>query len=123
MQSGRTPVRFHALDCLSQAEAFHTMPKDVRDNFARKTSWRNALTQPKRSLVLACPWDGEDFVKAYLEVKRIIGELKPDVLAVDPIFGPAVSAATDSSVTFHLLMPTTMKDAYSGPDSLWRLPA
>ena len=117
--ANRSPIHFHALNSPSQSECFDTMPKDVIDNFATKISWRSMRSQPARSLTLACPWNGEQFVSAYNEVKRVIGEVKPDVLGVDPIFAPAVAASRDSGVKFHLLMPTTMKDACSGPDALW----
>jgi hypothetical protein len=59
---------------------------------------------------VAQPWTGPEFVTIYKETCRIIDEVDPHVIAVDPILSPAITACRHLGLHFVILAPNTIKD-------------
>jgi hypothetical protein len=56
------------------------------------------------------PWSGAEYVGIYRSVIRILHDVRPDVVAIDPALGPATTACRHLGDRFLVLAPNTMKD-------------
>jgi len=56
------------------------------------------------------PYENEEFAVNYREVERVLGEVGPDVTAVDPLFTPALTLCHHKKVNWLVLAPNTVKD-------------
>lgn len=119
---GRSPIQFHALQTPDIPQGFETLPQDVKDHFANRMTLTNCFAQSRRYFSLALPFTKEVYEQGYLEIKQLLKELEPDVVAVDPLMSAAICAMRDAGVNFHLLMPTPIREAYTGIDQLWTFP-
>jgi hypothetical protein len=58
----------------------------------------------------AMPWTGPQYVEIYRSVVQILQSVKPDVVAIDPAFAPAITACHHMGDKCVILSPDTIKD-------------
>ncbi|OAA67479.1 diacylglycerol o-acyltransferase [Cordyceps fumosorosea ARSEF 2679] len=71
-------------------------------------------------------WDGPGFMQVYRSFADIIDAVAPDLIVVDVLLSPAISAAWNSGVRFAYLSPNSIKDfaaSYQPLSMLWKWPA
>jgi hypothetical protein len=119
-------ITFHALPGPSYEEAI------VRE----KITWGQARHLPGLSgfgafikLLKKCvlPWIGPEYVQHYHNVLKIITELDPAFVVVDPLFSPAVDAVRSLNRSHAILSPNSFKDIFAAQQpmgrALWHYPA
>lgn len=56
------------------------------------------------------PWEPEEFVGLCEEVERIIDEVQPDLVVVEPMFNPGLTICHYRRMKWMVLCPNTIKD-------------
>lgn len=103
-------VRFHRLRGIDMKTAY---PRDeVLDSGleGRTPSFLDMPTILKICLHTTMPWSGKDYVEIYRSVIETMQKVKPDIIAVDPAFAPAITACRHMGERFLVLAPNTIKD-------------
>jgi hypothetical protein len=86
----------------------------------------NAAKKVHLLLRVTLPWTGPEFLEIYRSIVEIIQDVRPDIIAADPAFCPALTACQHLGVNFVILTPNTIKD-FSMPlqpngEALWKYP-
>jgi hypothetical protein len=71
-------------------------------------------------------WDGPSFMKVHDSVKAICDEVMPDLIVIDPLMAPAITAAWYHESPMCALSPNAIKETAWGsifPWSQWTYPA
>lgn len=72
------------------------------------------------------PWEPESYLSIYEECCELLRTLKPALVVVDPIFGPALDACVVLEQLYVVLSPNTFKDhttqEQAGAAGLWKYP-
>jgi hypothetical protein len=125
-----------------------TPPRPIIWHEIQATDYMTALLRPEHKLLLHIwlgpgffttplalwsimriiqPWTGEEFVQIFEETLRIVREVKPNIIAIDPILSPAITACRDSGIRFCVLAPNAIKDFAAGLQPggqvFWKYPA
>lgn len=117
---GRKPLIFHALGGTSHEDA--QKPLNEEHSLINGPGFWGMWPRVPHLITLACPWNGPDFVSAYVGVCDVLDEVRADVVAVDPIFGPALTAVRDRKENYHILSPVGFKDNVINLDLFWKIP-
>jgi len=67
------------------------------------------------------PWTGDEYLKLYHEMSKVIEEVKPDLAMVDVLFAPAIDACLGTGQKHIILSPTPFKGDQGGKN--FNLPA
>jgi len=123
-------------------------PRPVVWHEIHATDYMTALLRPEHKLILHVwlgpgllttplalwsimrlvqPWTGQEFVQIFEETLRIVREVRPNVIVIDPILSPAISACIDRGLRFCVLAPNTIKDfalaLQPSGQMFWKYPA
>jgi hypothetical protein len=73
------------------------------------------------------PWSGPDYFTLYEQILRIIDEVDPAVIALDPQFGPALDATKDKNQSHAIVSPNSLRDNFAQfqpwGGMFWKYPA
>ena len=132
------PIAFHPVAGLPMLQAWSRPEFEAEKDGSRHaqglwTAWRKMRVLLRVTL----PWTGPEFVVIFDSVSRILGEVDPHVVAVDPAFAPGltavrhyhhqqVPAGRGRKRRYVVLSPNTIKD-FAMPfqpnlEALWRYP-
>ncbi|KAK3899392.1 hypothetical protein C8A05DRAFT_36984 [Staphylotrichum tortipilum] len=123
------PIVFHALDGNDMVTAW-SRPEILAEQAALYTPSAVPLVHAvRRGLLLLkvmLPWSGDEFVRLMKAVVKVVEEVGPDVVAVDPAFAPGLTALRGLGCRFVVLAPNTIKD-FAMPlqprgEALWKYP-
>uniref|UniRef100_A0A8H7K1P1 UDP-glucoronosyl and UDP-glucosyl transferase family protein n=1 Tax=Bionectria ochroleuca TaxID=29856 RepID=A0A8H7K1P1_BIOOC len=117
---GSTPFTFHPLPGRAMFKCFQE-EEDLNNNIhtvsLQKPGVRNSPNSQKFIMTKAflC-WTAEEFASIYKSVDATIDHVKPDIVLVDTIFTPAITAARDirangsKDYKLAILSPNSLKD-------------
>jgi hypothetical protein len=109
---GARPWTFHPLDGLTMFQAVGNKPEEKRlvSALGARPSFSTKMEVLHMSLVLLLPYDGPEFLQVYNSFLRIVDEVQPDIIAVDSIHAPALTACRHRKLKHLVLSPNTLKD-------------
>lgn len=74
-----------------------------------------------------CPWSAKDYLDIFREVSRVIDEVDPAVVVLEPFFHPAVDAARGKNWLHAFISANTLVDSFVGMQPrlgfFWKYPA
>ncbi|KAJ6789134.1 hypothetical protein PWT90_01526 [Aphanocladium album] len=128
------PIMFHALEGPTHTEAvIKRLTLKYGEDFALPPP---TLTRPLDiSTTMAAigdiigallGWEGPQFMTVYNSFDAVIKSVVPDLIILDALLSPAITAAWNSGTRFSYLCPNALKDAvasYQPLDILWNYPA
>lgn len=123
------PAVFHAIEGVDMVSAWTRPEIRAQQEALRNPGAVSLLHAIRRTLVLfrvTLPWTGPEFVEILRSVVRIVRDVEPDVIAVDPCLSPALTALRYIKAGFVVLSPNTIKD-FAMPlqpdgEALWKYP-
>jgi hypothetical protein len=73
------------------------------------------------------PWSGPEYFNIVEEISRIIQEVDPAVVGLDPLFGPGIDATRLLDRRHAIVSPNALKDNFAqmqpSASILWKYPA
>ncbi|KAH8662568.1 hypothetical protein BX600DRAFT_382343 [Xylariales sp. PMI_506] len=124
--TGTPPIYFHEIHGAHADYDAEGIP--FPDDLIRKPmSFRTSMEQISLLVQkMTTQWPDDNFVNIYNDIIRIMEEVKPDMIAVDVLFGPAIAACQHTSNKYMILSPNTIKDfsvaSQPGLRGLWKSP-
>jgi len=85
---------------------------------AHSSDMKGALAGYKMIPIYICAWGPVEYVKGMDEVVRVVGEVNPDVVVVDPIFNIGIGACRSLGRKWVVLIPNTLKEAVGTQQSV-----
>ncbi|KAK4118580.1 glycosyltransferase family 1 protein [Parathielavia appendiculata] len=126
---GARPWTFHLLDGLSMIEAVQNKPEaenlgpllDEHPSFSTKVAILRVF------MVLLMPHSGPEFIQVYKSFARVVDEVQPDIIVVDSLFSPVLTACRHLKLKHLVFSPNTLKDFSAALQPwgamLWKFPA
>ncbi len=59
------------------------------------------------------PWSGEEYLAIYEEVLKVLEEVDPAVVAIDPMFGPGTDASRANGRREVIISPNSLVRLFS----------
>ncbi|KAJ6787272.1 hypothetical protein PWT90_05865 [Aphanocladium album] len=130
-----TPIVFHSINAKTHTEV---VTANIVASYGKAASFPTpamtqsfSITTTMEAIRDICGfllgWDGPEFMKLYDCLNDIIESVMPDLIIVDVLMTPAVTAAWNSGIPFSYLSPNSIKDAagksQSRFDLLFKYPA
>jgi len=73
------------------------------------------------------PWSGPEHLGLYQQTLRILEEVNPLIVAVDPMFSPGLDAVRAQGRNYMVVSPSCLKDLFAGMQPwgsvFWKYPA
>lgn len=124
---GANPIVFHRVSGTDMLAAWSRPEIRLEEYNGLRPSFWNTPRFLRLLLSTTCPWTGPEFLEIYRSVVQILDEVRPDVVAVDPAFSPALTACNHLGINYVVLAPNTIKDFslvfQPGGRALWKYPA
>lgn len=102
-------ITFHELKGLSFSDSFNSDGFDV-DAAINGPGIADLNRFANNVETWLMPWTGPDHLGIYKEVSDILDAVDPAVVAVDPLFGPAIDAVRAQGRNHAIISPNTLKD-------------
>ncbi|KAK4235060.1 hypothetical protein C8A03DRAFT_18141 [Achaetomium macrosporum] len=129
---GAQPWTFHELD----GPSFETV-LEAREKVENRVPLGAIISKPpaffnnielfRRLPGLLMPWDGPETVRAIQSFRRIVDEVHPDIVVVDSLLAPVLTACRHLKLQHVILSPNTLKDFGAALQPwgafLWKFPA
>lgn len=125
---GARPWTFHLLDGLNMMDAVATKPGSERLGPALDAhpSFSTKMEILQLFMLLMLPHDGPEFLEVYHNFMRVVEEVQPDMIVVDSLFAPALTACRHRNLKHVVLSPNTLKDFSAALQPwgamLWKFP-
>ncbi|KAK4143189.1 uncharacterized protein C8A04DRAFT_37726 [Dichotomopilus funicola] len=125
---GAAPWKFEQLDGVDFMNATNNKEDQNRigDSIEKRPSFSSVKEILRKLSVLLLPWSGPEFVVVYKSLVRIYEETRPDLVVIDSLFAPALTAARHLGWNHLVFSPNTLKDfaAAHQPKAavLWKFP-
>lgn len=58
------------------------------------------------------PWSGPEYLALYEAVLKILDEVNPAVVAIDPMFGAGIDATRAQNRSHAIISPNSLKDNF-----------
>ncbi|KAH8599576.1 hypothetical protein B0O99DRAFT_612371 [Bisporella sp. PMI_857] len=123
---GPQKVTFHPLKGLPYAESIA----------AQGLFFHDLLNSPglfglskflKNLQIFLMPWSVDEYLETYRDVLRLLDEVDPMVVAVEPMFSPGIDAIQAQGRKFAIITPNSLKDNFADQQPwasvLWKYPA
>ncbi|KAH7141968.1 hypothetical protein EDB81DRAFT_948234 [Dactylonectria macrodidyma] len=101
---------FHRLHGRSQFEAATGPDVDIFEAYDRPVNFVNAAHTILAIDGIMLPWSPEEFASLYEQSKSILGDVKPDLTVVEPLFTPGLTLCNHIGISWIVLAPNTIKD-------------
>ncbi|KAK4148786.1 hypothetical protein C8A00DRAFT_19443 [Chaetomidium leptoderma] len=110
--AGAQPWNFHMLDgpSLMDAMASKELAVGFGDTLEKQVSFSSTMDVLRQIMQVLLPWNGPEFVQIYKSFIRVVDEVQPDIIAVDSLFCPVLSACRHLKLKHLVLSPNTLKD-------------
>ncbi|KAL2161805.1 hypothetical protein VTH06DRAFT_7589, partial [Thermothelomyces fergusii] len=110
---GAAPWTFHPLDGPSWMEAIQG--KDdamaaLERAMSQRLGFSSILAMLRNLGNLFLPWDEAEFDLVYKSFVRLVDDVRPDIIVVDSLFAPALTACSALGLKHVVLSPNTLKD-------------
>ncbi len=107
---------FHALPehVPYNSEAVRRTYPDLWDRLGARPGWRTGPTIARLVSWFFAPWEPDEYEAIYSRVVEVVGQVKPDLALVDPVFGPGLTACRELGVDMCHIAPNSLKDLISG---------
>lgn len=120
------PIVFHAISGIPMVSAWSRPETTAERNNLQNLDLFDAIQRMRVLLKVTLPWTGPEFVNIMQSVLKILSQVEPDAIAVDPAFSPALTALRHAKAKFLVLSPNTIKD-FAMPhqpngEALWKYP-
>ncbi|KAK4183479.1 hypothetical protein QBC35DRAFT_542994, partial [Podospora australis] len=119
-------IIFHTINGIDMVSAWSRPELDTERGRLKNHHLLDAIRRMAVLLKVTLPWTGDEFVQIMQSVIDIVHRVRPDVVAADPVFSPAVTALRYINAKFLILSPNTIKD-FAMPfqpngEALWKYP-
>ena len=104
-----TGATFHQLhgESMQQALLNHF---SVESDLIHGTGVREATRMYPLLMKVVCVWEGDEYIKGYLSAKKIIEDVKPDIVVVERLSAQAMDACKKLGRKYVVLSPNTYKE-------------
>ncbi|TQV99627.1 diacylglycerol o-acyltransferase [Cordyceps javanica] len=128
------PITFHALQGQTHAEAVLARNAEKYGEgssvpppaFSRPLDAATTMATIRDLCAYLLGWDGSGFMDVYRSFTDIIKAVAPDLITVDVLLSPGITAAWNSGVKFSYLSPNSIKEfaaSYQPLTMFWKWPA
>lgn len=107
---GGRPLVFHRLDGISMLDALMTPEHRFWETMGRRPGLGATTQFMWQMMRVVVPWSAPEFMRVYRSVIRIIDDVSADVVVVDSMFSPGLTACRLLKVRHIILSPNTLKD-------------
>ncbi|KAK3302746.1 glycosyltransferase family 1 protein [Chaetomium strumarium] len=112
---GAQPWTFHELDGPSFEKAVEGREKTgnrvpIGALITKPPGFFNNIELFRRLPSLLLPWDGAETVQAIQSFNRIVDAVQPDIVVIDSLFSPVLTACRHRGLRHVILSPNTLKD-------------
>lgn len=128
-------ITFHAIRGPSMAEGLFTFAKaagivhkyGLPESFTRPLQFRNTQRAIKDAVPIFLPYSTSELSDVVLSILEIVRSVSPDLVVVDSLMTPALTALYHLKVPFTCLSPNSIKE-FAVKDqphaaALWKFPA
>ncbi|GAB1315439.1 hypothetical protein MFIFM68171_05649 [Madurella fahalii] len=105
---GAHPFVFHPLDGTSMIDAFEAV--NGVQAISKRPGFFNTTEYLRTMMKVVLPWAASDFVTIFQSTVQIIERVAPDLVVVDALFGPGLTACHHLDVKHIILTPNALKD-------------
>ena len=121
------PITFHTLTGTTYGDALLLQGHGVVDAAINKPGIGGAAKLCRNMQKYLMPWSGPEYLAIYEEISRLLKEVDPIVVAVDPLFGPGMDAIRDQGRNHAIVSPNSLKDNFGSlqpwGSMFWKYPA
>ncbi|KAK4247343.1 glycosyltransferase [Corynascus novoguineensis] len=110
---GAEPWAFHLLDGVSFMDSIHASgeaTKRLEQVMRQHPTFSSVMAMMSVFPTMLLPWRNSAFVEVYQSFARVIDEVQPDIIVVDSLFTPALTACQHLKLKHIVLSPNTLKD-------------
>lgn len=109
---GARPWHFHLLDGPSLMEAVKAMKgtEQLEKALLKRPNFFSTTEVLSMVMNLLLPWNGPEFVQSYKSFVGIVDEVQPDIIVVDSLLSPVLTACRHLKYNHLVLSPNTLKD-------------
>lgn len=109
---GARPWQFHLLDgpCLMEAVKAMKGTEQLEAALLKRPTFSSTTEVLSMVMSLLLPWDGPEFVQIYKSFVRIVDEVQPEIIVVDSLLCPVLTACRHLKYNHLVLSPNTLKD-------------
>lgn len=119
-------MTFEAMTEVLEARGVDMKPGYLPWSYLRKPTFRNVLARMSDTMPILVPLDGEKLEKIVFAILDVIADVKPDLLVVNSVMMPGLTAAAHSKLPMVILSPNSIKDFARGvqpyKSGLWEFP-
>lgn len=120
------PMRFHSLAGKTYVESLHDTGYNV-GNSIQLSGLKGLAVLCNNMQDYLMPWTAPNYLAIYRDILRVLDEVDPIVIVVDPIFGPALDAIRAQGRNHVILSPNSLKDNFVSMQPwgsmFWKYPA
>jgi hypothetical protein len=80
------------------------------DVLGRRPTFFNTIEVLKMTMTLMLPWSAPEFIQVHQSLVQLVEQIQPDVIVVDSLFSPALTACRSLNIKHIVLSPNTLKD-------------
>ncbi len=106
------PWQFHLLDGPGHLEALRAKQRSAQVEDALQKPPNLVSTTKVLSMLMSVmlSWNGPEFVQVYKSFVSIVDEVQPDMIVVDSLLSPVLTACRHLKFSHLILSPNTLKD-------------
>lgn len=120
------PIVFHRLGGISMLDALLVPEHKFWETMGRRPGLRATTQFMWQMMRVVMPWSATDFMRVYRSVVGAIEEVCADVVVVDSMFSPGLTACRQLNLNHVVLAPNALKDFASAVQPwgalLWKYP-
>ncbi|KAK4120291.1 glycosyltransferase family 1 protein [Parathielavia appendiculata] len=102
------PFVFHALEGVSFIAAF--MAVNGLETISKSPGLASTPEYLKMMMKIVLPWSAPGFITIFRSLVRVIEDITPDFVVVDPLFGPGLTVCDHLGLKHMILSPNAVKD-------------
>lgn len=106
------PWAFHQLDGLSFMDMLATQEdsNQLEETLNKRPTFLSTIEILSKVMPLLLPWDKAEFVRIYQSFSRLVDEVQPDIVVIDSLFSPVLTACRRLELRHLVLSPNTLKE-------------
>ncbi|KAL2140396.1 hypothetical protein VTI28DRAFT_3852 [Corynascus sepedonium] len=127
--TGAEPWTFHPLSGLPFMDAIRAKEhaaKQLHDLMTKRPTFSFTMRMLRGLTAMFLPWHNSDCVEIYESFVRVVDDVQPDIVVVDSLFSPVLTACHHLKLKYIILSPNTLKDFAAAVQPraavLWKFP-
>ncbi|CZR69812.1 uncharacterized protein PAC_19712 [Phialocephala subalpina] len=120
------PIAFHPLVGKTYVESLDDTGFNI-EKAIQPSGFRGIAALCNNMQTFLMPWTAPDYLATYKDILRVLGEIDPFIVVVDPMLGPALDAVRTQGRNHVVLSPNTLKDNFVSMQPwgsmFWKYPA